>query len=151
MPPTIRSDPYANHNFKVTILNVSGDPADVSASFSEMSGLKIDIAAITYRNGSEVQTQRKIPGLFTYGDLTFKRGVTGHIVFYNWLLEALNGRPRRTSGSIMLLDENRQEVMRWNFDRGWPTNYTGPTMNGSTNEVAIESMTIAVENLRIDQ
>jgi phage tail-like protein len=149
MPPTRRPDPYANHNFKVTITGVSDDPIDVSASFSEMSGMKIDIASITYRNGSEVQTPRKIPGLFTYGDLTFKRGVTGDIVFYTWMLEALNGRVRRTSGAIMLLDENRQEVMRWNFDRGWPTNYTAPTMNGSTNEVAIESMTLVVENLRI--
>jgi hypothetical protein len=34
--------------------------------------------------------------------------------FWDWIVEAFNGKVRRTSGSIILLDENRQEVMRWN-------------------------------------
>jgi phage tail-like protein len=150
MAPVIRDDPYPNHNFMITINGVSNDGKAVSASFSEMSGMKVDIAAIIYRNGSERQAHRKIPGIFTYGDLTFKRGITGHVVFWNWILEALNGQVRRTSGSIILLDENRQEVMRWNFARGWPTNYTGPTLNGATNEIAIDHLGVAVEDLRID-
>ena len=33
----------------------------------------------------------------------------------------MNGKVRRTAGSISMLDENRQEVMRWNFTRAWPT------------------------------
>ena len=57
---------------------------------------------------------------------------------------------RRTSGSIILLDENRREVMRWNFDRGWPTKYTGPGLNGGNNEIAMETVVICCEQLRID-
>jgi phage tail-like protein len=65
-------------------------------------------------------------------------------------VEALNGQVRRTAGSILLLDENRNEVMRWNFDRAWPCKYTGPTLNAGNNEIAIETLVICCEQLLID-
>jgi phage tail-like protein len=150
MAPVERDDPYASYNFQVLVTGVSDDGLAVSGSFSEMSGIDIKIPPINYRNGSEIQAHRKIPGIFTYTDLTFKRGITGHVGFWNWIVEALNGRARRTSGSVMLLDEARQEVMRWNFDRGWPTQYTGPTFHAANNEIAIETLVIAVERIVID-
>ncbi|MGO4427767.1 phage tail protein, partial [Streptomyces sp. MCAF7] len=108
------------------------------------------IPPIEYRTGSEDITVRKIPGLKKFTNLTFKRGITGHVGFWNWVVEALNGKVRRTSGSIVLLDENRQETMRWNFDRGWPTKYTGPTLSATKNEIAMETLVLAVEKLEID-
>ena len=40
--------------------------------------------------------------------------------------------------------------MRWNFTRGWPCRYTGPTFNAANNEIAIESIEICVERLYLD-
>jgi phage tail-like protein len=150
MPPVIRDDPYAAYNFQVIVTNVSGDGVAVSGSFSEVSGLEVEIPPIVYRNGSEDITQRKIPGLKKFTDITLKRGVTGHVGFWNWIVEALNGQVRRTSGSILLLDENRREVMRWNFARAYPCKYTGPGLNASNNEVAIETLVVCCERLEID-
>src|SRR6266704_3661662 len=126
MPTVVRDDPYAGYNFRVIITTVSDDGVAVSGSFSEVSGLEVEVPPILYRNGSEDITQRKIPGLKKFTDITLKRGVTGHVGFWNWIVEALNGKVRRTAGSIMLLDENRNEVMRWNFSRAWPCKYTAP-------------------------
>jgi phage tail-like protein len=150
MPPVIRDDPYAAYNFQVIVTNVSDDGVAVSGSFSEVSGLEVEIPPIVYRNGSEDITQRKIPGLKKFTDITLKRGVTGHVGFWNWIVEALNGQVRRTSGSILLLDENRREVMRWNFARAYPCKYTGPGLNASNNEVAIETLVVCCERLEID-
>ena len=150
MPPKTRTDPYTAYNFQVIVTNVSNDGKAVSGSFSEVSGLEVEIPSIKYRNGSEDTTQRKLPGLKDPKDITLKRGITGDIDFWKWIVEVLNGKVRRTSGAILLLDENRNEVMRWKFDRAWPCKYTGPAMHAGNNEIAIETLVICCESLLID-
>ncbi|EXU65188.1 phage tail protein [Streptomyces sp. DSM 41524] len=150
MPPVTRDDPYASYNFKIFVFNVSDDGLAVSGSFTEASGLELEIPPIEYRNGSEDITVRKIPGLKKFTNLTFKRGITGHAAFWKWVADALNGTVKRTHGSIVLCDENRNDVMRWNFDRGWPTKYTGPTLSATKNEIAMETLVLAVEKLEIE-
>jgi phage tail-like protein len=149
MPPVIRDDPYAVYNFQVIVTNVSDDGVAVSGAFNEVTGLELEIPPIEYRTGAEGTTVRKVPGLTKYTNITCKKGITGHIGFWNWIVEALNGRIRRTSGSVVLLDENRQEVMRWNFARAWPTKYTGPSLSAGKNEIAMETLILAVEKLEI--
>ena len=150
MPPLKRADPYTAYNFQVIVTNVSNDGKAVSGSFSEVSGLEVEVPPILYRNGSEDITQRKMRGLNKFSDITLKRGITGDVDFWKWVVEALNGKVRRTSGAILLLDENRNEVMRWNFDRAWPCKYTGPAMHAGNNEIAIETLVICCESILID-
>jgi phage tail-like protein len=151
MPPAIRNDPYAAYNFQVIVTGVSDDGTAVSGSFNEITGMEVEIPPIEYRNGSEDTTVRKMQGLTKNpSNLTLKRGITGHTEFWKWVVEALNGKVRRTSGSIIMLDENRQEVMRWNFSRAWPTKYTGPSLGAAKNEIAMETLVLAVESLLID-
>jgi len=150
MPPVLRDDPYGGHNFEVIVTGVSDDGAAVRGSFAEASGLEVTIDPIEYRNGSEDITVRKIPGLKKFTNITLKRGVIGDLAFWNWVVEAMNGLVRRTEGSILLLDENRQEVMRWNFKRGWPSKWTGPGLNAKNNEIAMETLEICHEGLEID-
>jgi|SRR5215470_5305881 len=150
MPPVTRDDPYPGFSFEVIVTNVSDDGMAVKGSFAEASGMEVEVPPIEYRNGSEDITVRKIPGMKKFTNITLKRGITGHIEFWNWVVEALNGKVRRTSGAIVMLDENRQEVMRWNFDRAWPTKYTGPSLNSTKNEIAMETLMLAVEKMMID-
>ena len=150
MPPVLRDDPYPGYNFEIVVTGVSDDGSAVRGSFSEVAGLEFEMTPIEYRNGSEPATPRKIVGIQKYTNLTFKRGITGHLDFWNWIVEGVNGRVRRTEGSVVLLDENRQEVLRWNFRRAWPCKYTGPGLNGANNEIAIETLELAHEGLTID-
>jgi len=145
-----RDDPYAGYNFEVILTGVSDDGTAVKGSFAEASGLETEIPAIEYRNGSEATTMRKIPGLVKHTNITFKRGIIGDLAFWNWVTEGVNGNVHRTEGSILLLDENRQEVMRWNFQRAWPCKYTGPSLNAKNNEVAMETLEICHEGLTVD-
>jgi phage tail-like protein len=150
MPTVIRNDPYPGHNFQVEVNGVSDDGSAVSGAFSEVSGLEITIEAIPYRNGNDDFTPRKIVGQKTYSNLICKRGATGHVEFWNWIKQALDGQVQRADGSIILQDENQTEVMRWNFSRGWPCKYTGPTFNAANNEIAMETLEICVEDLSLD-
>jgi phage tail-like protein len=150
MPPIFREDPYTGYNFEVVLTGVSDDGQAVRGSFAEVSGLEVALDPIEYRNGSEANTVRKIPGLVKFTNLTFKRGYIADLAFWNWVVESMNGLVRRTEGSVILLDENKQEVTRWNFVRAWATKWTGPGLNAKNNEIAMETLEICHEGLSID-
>jgi phage tail-like protein len=148
--PVFREDPYAGYNFEVIVTGISDDGKAVRGSFAEASGLEVAQDPIEYRNGSEDITVRKLPGLKKFTNITLKRGITGDLAFWNWIVEGMNGTVVRTEGSILLLNENRQEVMRWNFKRGWPCKFSGPGLNAKNNEIAMETVEICHEGLSID-
>lgn len=150
MAPVIREDPYGGYNFLVTVNGISNDGKAVKGSFTEVSGLETEVSPIEYRNGSEDITVRKMPGLKKFTNITLKRGITGDTEFWKWILVAMQGQVKRAEGSIVLLNENKQEVMRWNFRRGWPCKYTGPGLNAANNEIAMETLEICHEGLEID-
>jgi phage tail-like protein len=145
-----RDDPYLVLNFHVVIAGVLEDGQAVQGSFTEVSGLDVAIAPIEYRNGSEDITVRKLPGLKKYSNITLTRGVIGDLAFWTWIKSVLDGQVLRANGTITLLDESRQPVLRWKFRRAWPCKWTGPTLNAKANEVALEALEICHEGLEID-
>ena len=150
MPTVFSEDPYAAFNFIVTINGILDDGLAVRCGFKECSGLSAETEVILYRNGSEKTAFRKIPGLQTYSNIILKRGWTGDISLWNWRLDVINGQVKRSDGSIVMLDANRQEVTRFNFIRGWPVRWEGPSFDSTKNEIAIETLEIAHEGLAID-
>jgi phage tail-like protein len=150
MPAKFREDPYGGYNFEIVINGISDDGTAVKGSFAEASGLEVDIQPIEYRNGAEDITMRKIPGLKKFPNIVLKRGILGDVALWNWIQQAMDGKVVRTEGSVVLLDENKQEVMRWNFKRGWPCKWTGPGLNAKNNEIGMESLEICHEGLLLD-
>jgi phage tail-like protein len=150
MPPIYRDDPYTAYNFEVTIDGVSDDGQAVKGAFTEVMIGDTTVDPIEYRNGNESLTVRKLPGLFKYANVTLKRGYTGDLAFWNWLVESMNGLVRRTGMHITMHDENRVEVMRWNFSKCWICKLTGPSFNAKNNEIAIETLEICHEGVEID-
>ena len=61
----------------------------------------------------------------------------------------MNEKAQRADGSIILLDEERQEVMRWNFKRAWPCRWKGPGLNAKASEVAFEEIEVCHEGFEI--
>jgi phage tail-like protein len=150
MPAKYRDDPYGGYAFEILINGISDDGTAVRGSFAEATGLEVDIQPIEYRNGAEDITMRKVPGLKKFPNIVLKRGILGDVALWNWIQEAMDGKVRRTEGSVVLLDENKQEVMRWNFKRGWPCKWTGPGLNAKNNEIGMETLEICHEGLQLD-
>ena len=101
MPAKYRDDPYGGFNFEIEINGISDDGAAVKGSFAEASGLEVDIQPIEYRNGAEDITVRKIPGLKKYPNIVLRRGILGDPALWNWIEEAMDGKVRRTEGSVV--------------------------------------------------
>jgi phage tail-like protein len=141
MAPPQRDDPYKAFNFVVEIDGIA------RAGFSEARGLESETSVIEYRVGGESNTVRKLPGLTRYANIVLRRGVTQDADLWNWRKTVEDGRVERRNGSIILLDDDRAEVLRWNFLNGWISKWQGPDLNASGNEVAIETIEIAHEGL----
>ena len=139
-----RNDPYSSFNFLVEIDGVT------VAGFSECSGLSNEEDIVEYRNGNEDITVRKLPGLKKFMNITLKRGMTDGTELWDWRKQVLDGQTQRQSGAIVLLNESRQEALRWNFREGWPSKWEGPTFNAKNSETAIETLEIAVEGLELE-
>lgn len=136
-----RVDPYRSYNFLVELDGIT------RAGFRECSGLDTSQDPIEYREGDEGLTARKIPGLNKFANISLKRGMTDDVELWEWRAKAQEGTVERKNGSIVLLDDVGDEKARWNFREGWPTKWTGPTLNATGNEVAIETLEIVHEGL----
>jgi phage tail-like protein len=141
MPPPQRHDPYKAFNFLVEIDGM------VAAGFSEVSGLESETEVIEYRAGGEPNTVRKLPGLTRYANIVLLRGVTQDAELWDWRKSVEEGKVARRNGSIVLLEDDGTEAVRWNFLEGWISKWQGPTLSAQGDEVAIETIEIAHEGL----
>jgi phage tail-like protein len=134
-----RVDPYRNFSFLVEIDGIT------QAGFSDCTGFGASTDPIEYREGGENRTVRKLPGMTKYNNITLKWGITDSRELYDWYRDVVNGKIQRKNGSIILLDLQGQEVLRWNFFNGWPSKWDGPDFTAKGNDVAIETLEIANE------
>jgi phage tail-like protein len=138
-----RRDPYRGYNFLVEIDGIT------RAGFRECSGLDSTQDPIEYREGNEGLTARKLPGLNKYSNISLKWGITDDAELWDWRQQVMNGNidEARKNGSIVLLDDTGEEKVRWNFREGWPTKWTGPSLNATGSDIGIESLDIVHEGL----
>lgn len=134
--------PYKKYNYKVLIDN------NEEAGFSEVSAPDVSSDPVEYREGNMAgMTAGKQPGIIKYSNVTLKNGVTSSLVFMNWMKTVLDGKVERKTVVITLMDDAMAEVASWQLEKAWPTKYTAPDLNATSNEVAIESLEIVTEGV----
>jgi phage tail-like protein len=141
-----RIDPFRTFNFRLEIDGLT------VGSFRECSGLAADGNAVEYREGTDIpRSVRKLIGLQTYSNVTLKRGQTTNAELWNWYRNIVNGIPDRRNGSVILMDEQRKDVMRWSIENMWIKKIEAPSFNATANEVAVESVELVHEGLMLEQ
>ena len=151
--------PLTKMNFLVSIPDLSGS----MAAFSEVSGIEASVDVVEFRQGNAHSLAPvKIPGLVKHGNITLKMGYTIGNGFKTWIQECVSetrgAMPRKTV-TIELLDirdgspnsayETIKENITWILKEAWVTKYSGPDLNASASEVAIETVELAYEELTI--
>lgn len=137
-----RVDPYRNFNFLVEIDGIT------QAGFSDCTGFGASSDPIEYREGGMPEnTVRKLPGQTKYPNITLKWGLTDSRELYDWYLDVTKGKIERKSGSIILLDLEGQERIRWNFFEAWPTKWDSADFSAKGTDVAIETLELVVEKV----
>jgi phage tail-like protein len=120
--------------------------------FTEVSGLNIEVQAIEYREGTNIDySVMKMPGMPKYGNIILKRGiVAGDNEFFDWLNTINLNQVERRDITISLLNENHEPAMVWKVRNAFPVKIEGPGLKATENEVAIETLEIAHEGLTIE-
>jgi len=138
-----RIDPYGNYNFLVEIDGIA------RAAFQEASGFDSSIDVVEHREGGDNTTVRKLPAMTKFSNITLKWGTTDDRQLYDWHRQWVTGDPaaQRKNGSVILLDRQGQEKLRWNFVNAWPAKWTGPSFNAEGNDVSIETLELAHEGV----
>ena len=137
--------PYRTYNFRVEIDGIG------EAQFAEVVVPTAEIAVVEYREGADKSSAtRKLPGRVKYGNVVLKRGITADVSLYQWFRAVSQGDFQPRNVMIVLLDAQRQDVRRWLARDAWPVKYDGPALNAQNNEVAIETLELAVEEIEIE-
>lgn len=140
-----RQDPFRTFNFR---LEVDGTSV---AAFSNVSGLSSEGDAADYRTGVDIPlTNRKLPGLRKYGPIVLKRGMTKDTTLWDWYKNIANGKADRRNGAVILMDEARNDVLRWHFESAWPNKMNVSEFKAGGNEVAIETIELIVEGITLE-
>ncbi len=140
-----RLDPYAGYNFSVELDGIT------RAGFRNCSGLESTTSASPYREGTDrVLSSRKIPGLLNHGDITLSRGVTADDKLWKWREKVMTGQVERHNISISLLNDVGEPKITWNLFECWPTQWSGPSFDASSDEVAVEQLVLTYERIEVD-
>ena len=141
-----RQSPYSAFNFLVEF-----NGQDISAGFSEVTGLGAEITMAEYRNGNDPENHvRKVPNINKVSDVTLKRGIIKSKDLWDWINVARReGWTAQRNVTITLMDEtNQNAVERWILQNAVPIKYTGPSLNakGGT-DVAMEELVLSSEGI----
>jgi phage tail-like protein len=140
-----RVDPLVSVSFYVEVQGVFTGTFRGCTGLGSQSEIIENLAA----GAGGVTRIYKIPGVTRWTNIVLKRGVTDSMDVWAWRKQVEEGKVNeaRKNGSIIMYDQTNTEVARWNFENGWPAKISGPNLDASTNEIAIEELEIAHEKL----
>ena len=121
-----------------------------TAYFRSVSGLSVEIEVVEFREGGQNEVVHKLPGRVKYPNIVLKQGFTGPASdLLKWTLRIAAGTREAKNGSIVVYDQKQQVVATYTITNAWPVKWEGPDFDASSNEVAIETIEIAHEGLRL--
>jgi phage tail-like protein len=137
-------------------------------SFAECSGLESGLETEEYREGGRNNGPRVLAKWGKYPNLVLKRGVTMNPALWDWYYQVLYGSepPMRKNGLVILTDHglgltslgdgptplglpllDKLPIAVWWFSNGLPAKLVGPSLDGKSNAIAVETLEIAHEGL----
>jgi phage tail-like protein len=121
-------------------------------SFTEVTGLVMEREKIEYRHSDSKDFNKiAMPGMVKNNNITLKRGKFEADFDYNtWFEEIADDRAKkRRDVTIRLLNEKHNPVAAWTATRCFPVKVTAPDLKSDANEIAVESIEIAHEGLKL--
>lgn len=139
-PTRIDNDDIPKYNFRLEIDGVD------AGQFTAVDGLDIEQEVIEYQNGDDPLT-RKRPGRVSYGDITLRREYTEDSTLNDWIEAARSGSGdyTRKTISIILEDNQGNEINRWNCFECFPRSWKLSSLDGKGNDVLVEEIVIVIE------
>ncbi|PHM45254.1 phage tail protein [Xenorhabdus mauleonii] len=117
--------------------------------FNSVSGLDIQHDIIEYKDGTG--GYYKMPGQRQAINITLRKGVfSGDTKLFDWINSIQLNRVEKKDISISLTNESGTEIlMTWNVVNAFPTQLTSPNFDATSNEIAIQEITLTADRITI--
>ncbi len=119
--------------------------------FQEVVGLYATSQEIAYRHGSNpVFSTIKMPGIVKNNIVTLKKGVFAKDnKFWDWYNKIKINTVELQNVVIKLCEEEGNPTMTWTLVNAWPTKISFTDIASDNNEIAVETIEISHEGLKI--
>ena len=130
-----KGDYLPAHNFKLEIDGV------VVGGFKEVSGIEDG------KMEADSATEAGRAGKAKYKNIILKRGFVNDTSLFDWSKKVSAGATDRKSISIIALDRDGKETMRYNFFEAWPVRWKAPELNSASDTHIVEEIEFAIEKV----
>ncbi len=111
--------------------------------WQKCEGLTVEYDIQEYKEGGQNAFVHRLPGRAKYQNVKLSRPIDSHSSdVAKWIARVQRERVR-TTASITVLDAAGTEVTRWNLTDVFPAKWSGPTLDVTGNQVAVEVLEIA--------
>ncbi len=137
-------DPWGNYSFSVMLNGVE------IGSFLECSGMKSTAEVHEIEEGGMNFSTHKRVGRSKWDNLVLKHGECAKDELHAWRDRWINdGFKERTETTltIILRDNDGMELRRFEVARPWPVSWEGPSLNGGSSDLAVQTLEIAHDGM----
>lgn len=142
---TIREDPLQAFMFKVQL---SGEPGELG--FTKVSGLSREVDVVEYFENM-YDHAHKLPGREKVGEVTFEKGMTSDLKFVTEYEKVLGTSKDECRHEVTITIQNRfgETKRKFTLYEAWFSKLEIGELDGSSNEVIIETLTVQFEYMTI--
>jgi phage tail-like protein len=117
--------------------------------FNNVSGLNVAYEKIEYKDG--LGSWFKMPGQHQAVEITLKKGVfPGDSRLYDWIAQIAENKLEKKDLTISLTDQSgTAPLMTWTVDNAFPTSMTAPSLDATSNEVAVEELSLTADRVTL--
>lgn len=128
------------------------------AAFSEVSGLSVSYETATYKEspiegGVPGPQVMRMPMQASDVTVTLQKGLVKGVsvaVLYNWIASTQINQIDKKDIVVRLCDEGGAAVVSWHVRNAFPTKLDAPSFTADSNDVAVESMELMADGIRIE-
>lgn len=138
-----------NSKLETYLFTVEIDGIETSR-FQKCEGLEAETTVIEYEEGGG--GVRYFKGRTRYPNIVLEKGINDNNELFKWYQNITqNEKVERKNGSIILKNNQNEEIKRWNFFRGFPCRWVGPKLDAKDrSSFAVERIEIAHEGIEVD-
>ena len=138
-----------NSKLETYLFTVEIDGIETSR-FHKCEGLEAETTLIEYEEGGG--GVRYFKGRTRYPNIVLEKGINDNNELFKWYQNITqNEKVERKNGSIILKNNQNEEIKRWNFFRGFPCRWVGPKLDAKDrSSFAVERIEIAHEGIEVD-
>ena len=120
----------------------------IEGFFTDASGFGIEVEVVEKIETKTDTRTTKRPGTTKYQDITLKRTLSADKKFWNWAKSIRDGKlDYRTNGALVISDMSGAELGRWTFTNVWPSKWSASDLDVGSDDLMVEEVTLAVEEL----